>query len=202
MGNDFTSALRPALVLTILFALLLGIGYPLAMTGLGQLIFPAQANGSLVRENVDGTGRVIGSTVIGQKFAADRYFSTRPSAAGADGYDGLASSGSNLGPTAQALVDRVTPDIAARRAQGVAGPIPADLVTASGSGLDPDLSPEAALAQAGRVARVRGLPVERVRSLVQANVERPLLGILGEPRVNVLALNRALDRPGEASAAR
>lgn len=198
MGNDFTSALRPALVFTILFALLLGIGYPLAMTGLGQLIFPSQANGSLVRENA----RVIGSIVIGQQFASDRYFNTRPSAAGADGYDGLASSGSNLGPTSQALVDRVTSDVAARRVKGVAGPVPGDLATTSGSGLDPDLSPEGALAQAARVARARGVAVERVRSLVQANVELPLLGILGEPRVNVLALNRALDRSTGAAAAR
>lgn len=191
MSNDITSALRPALVLTILFALLLGIGYPLAMTGIGQALFPAQANGSLIEER----GRVIGSSMVGQAFVADRYFQTRPSAAG-KGYDGLASSGSNLGPASQALVDRVTPDIAARRSQGVAGPVPADLVTASGSGLDPDISPAAALAQAARVARVRGLPVGRVRSLIEAHVEHPLLGILGEPRVNVLALNRALDGTG------
>ena len=119
MGNDFTTSLRPAIVLTILFALLLGLLYPLAMTGIGLAIFPAQANGSLMR---DGAGRVIGSTVVGQAFTSDRYFQTRPSAAG-KGYDGLASSGSNLGPTAQALVDRVKPDVAKRRAEG-AGAIP------------------------------------------------------------------------------
>ena len=191
MGKDFTSALRPAIVMTILFAVFLGLAYPLAMTGIGQAIFPSQANGSLVR---DTSGKVIGSTVVGQAFVADRYFQTRPSAAG-KGYDGLASSGSNLGPTAKALVDRVKPDVAKRQGEGITGPLPADLVTASGSGLDPDLSPAAALAQAGRVARVRALPVERVRGLVTANTETSLLG---DPHVNVLALNRALDAAAPA----
>lgn len=191
MGNDITSALRPALVMTILFAILLGILYPLAMTGVGQAIFPSQANGSLVTQS----GKVVGSTIIGQSFTSDRYFQTRPSAAG-KGYDGLASSGSNLGPTSQALVDRITPDVAKRRAEGVTGTLPADLVTASGSGLDPDLSPAAALVQVARVARVRNLPVARVRALVEAHVETPLLGVLGDPTVNVLALNRALDAGG------
>lgn len=186
MGKDFTSALRPAIVMTILFAILLGLAYPLLMTGVGQLIFPVQANGSLLR---DGAGRVIGSSVVGQAFTTDRYFQTRPSAAG-KGYDGLASSGSNLGPASQALVDRVRSDVARRRADGVTGPLPADLVTASGSGLDPDLSPAAALAQAARVARVRGLPEARVRALV-AGATRS--SVLGEPVVNVLALNRSLD---------
>ncbi|WP_375422232.1 potassium-transporting ATPase subunit KdpC [uncultured Sphingomonas sp.] len=185
MTSDFTTALRPAIVMTILFALLLGISYPLAMTGIGQAIFPAQANGSLVTAN----GRVIGSTVVGQAFTSDRYFQTRPSAAG-KGYDGLASSGSNLGPASQALVDRVTPDIAKRRAEGVTGAVPADLVTASGSGLDPDLSPAAALAQAPRIARVRGIALDKVRAIVTANTDA---SILGEPHVNVLAINRALD---------
>jgi len=192
MGKDFASSLRPAIVMTILFAILLGIVYPLAMTGIGQTLFPWQANGSLLR---DRAGTVIGSSVVGQGFTSDRYFQTRPSAAG-EGYDGLASSGSNLGPTAQALVDRVQPDVEKRRAEGVTGPLPADLVTASGSGLDPDLSPEAALAQAPRVARARGLPEDRVRALVAAQTEHPLLGIFGEERVNVLALNLALDRAG------
>lgn len=189
MGKDFTSALRPAIVMTILFAALLGLAYPLAMTGIGQAIFPNQANGSLVTEN----GNVIGSTVVGQAFISERYFQTRPSAAG-KGYDGLASSGSNLGPTSQALIDRVKADVETRRAEGATGSIPADLVTASGSGLDPDVSPAAAFAQADRVARVRGLPVQRVRTLVETQIERPLLGFLGEPRVNLLSLNRALDR--------
>jgi K+-transporting ATPase ATPase C chain len=188
MGNDFTSALRPAFVLTILFAALLGIGYPLAMTGIGQAIFPDQANGSLVRQG----DRVVGSTVVGQGFVSDRYFQTRPSAAG-KGYDGLASSGSNLGPTSKALVDRVTADVAKARRAGVSGPIPADLVTASGSGLDPDLSPAAAYAQVAHVAKARQVSAEQVRTLVAMNVEAPTLGLIGEPRVNVLALNRALD---------
>ncbi|MDV3458943.1 potassium-transporting ATPase subunit KdpC [Sphingomonas sp. HF-S4] len=192
MTDDLKSSLRPAIVLTILFALLLGLVYPFAMTGIGQALFPSQANGSLVR---DSAGRVIGSTVIGQAFTSDRNFQTRPSAAG-KGYDGLASSGSNLGPTSQALVDRVKPDIDKRRGEGVTGQMPADLVTASGSGLDPHLSPEAARAQVARVARVRGVPADQVARLVDANVERPILGILGEPRVNVLALNQRLDRLG------
>ena len=191
MGKDFTSALRPAIVMTILFAALLGLAYPLVMTGIGQAIFPTQANGSLVR---DAGGKVIGSTVVGQAFVADRYFQTRPSAAG-KGYDGLASSGSNLGPNARALVDRVKPDVAKRRGEGVTGPMPADLVTASGSGLDPDLSPAAALAQSARIAQARGLPAERVRGLVGANTETSLLG---DPHVNVLALNRALDAAARA----
>lgn len=194
MGNDFSSALRPAIVMTILFAMLLGVAYPLAMTGIGQAIFPSQANGSLVR---DGGGKVIGSAVVGQAFTADRYFQTRPSAAGT-GYDGLASSGSNLGPTSQALVDRIKPDIEKRRGEGVTGAMPADLVTASGSGLDPDLSPAAALAQASRIARVRGVAPERVRQLVSENTRTP---ILGDSHVNVLALNRALDALPRAGAA-
>jgi potassium-transporting ATPase KdpC subunit len=187
MNHDITSALRPAIVMTILFALLLGIGYPLAMTGIGQALFPTQANGSLVR---DASGRVIGSAVVGQAFTSERYFRSRPSAAG-QGYDGLASSGSNLGPTSQALLDRVKADIAARRAEGVTGLLPADMATASGSGLDPDISPANALAQAPRVARVRGLPPARVESLVRRPTAAP--GILGDPTVNLLALNQALD---------
>lgn len=190
MGKDFLSSLRPAIVMTILFALLLGIAYPLAMTGIGQAIFPSAANGSLIR---DSGGRLIGSTVIGQAFTSDRYFQTRPSAAG-KGYDGLASAGSNLGPAAQALTDRVKADVEKRRVEGVSGAIPADLVTASGSGLDPDLSPASAMAQVTRIARTRGLDENRVRDLVRRNVEHPLLGFLGEDHVNVLALNRQLDQ--------
>ncbi|HEX8554991.1 MAG TPA: potassium-transporting ATPase subunit KdpC [Sphingomonas sp.] len=189
MGKDFMSGLRPALVLTLLFAMLLGIGYPLAMTGLAQAIFPSQANGSLIREG----DRVVGSTVLGQAFTSDRYFQTRPSAAG-KGYDALASAGSNFGPTSKVLVERITADVTARRAEGVVGPVPADLVTASASGLDPDLSPTAARAQVARVARVRGLPEAAVRDLVARHTRGPTLGFLGEVRVNVLALNRELDR--------
>lgn len=195
--NSFSSSLRPALVMTVLFAILLGIVYPLAMTGVSQLLFPAQANGSLIR---DGAGRVIGSSVQGQAFTSARYFQTRPSAAG-QGYDGLASAGSNLGPASQALADRVRTDVARRRTEGVTGPVPADLVTTSGSGLDPDLSPAAALAQIPRVAHERGLPEARIRQLVEEHVDYPTLGFLGDAHVNVLALNRDLDRLGGASAA-
>lgn len=191
MGKDLATALRPAFALTILFALLLGLAYPLALTGIGQLIFPSQANGSLITEK----GTVIGSSVLGQAFTSERYFHTRPSAAG-KGYDGLASSGSNLGPTSQALVDRVNADVETRRAQGISGDLPADLVTASGSGLDPDISPEAAFVQVPRVAKVRGLPEVAVRGLVERSIEGPSFGFLGENRVNVLALNRQLDRLG------
>ena len=199
MNKDFVTSLRPAIVLTILFALLLGIVYPLVMTGIGQAIFPTQANGSLIR---DSQGRAVGSTVIGQAFTSDRYFQTRPSAAG-KGYDGLASAGSNLGPTAQALTDRVKADVERHRAAGVTGQLPGDLVTASGSGLDPHLSPESALAQSARVARARGVSEGQIRDLVARNVEHPLLGFLGEDRVKVLALNQQLDRlNGRAGTAR
>lgn len=189
MTKDIVSALRPALVLTLLFALLLGIAYPLLLTGIGQAIFPAQANGRLIRDG----DRVIGSSLIGQGFASDRYFQPRPSAAG-DGYDALASAGSNLGPTAQALTDRVKADIAARTSSAPGRQVPPDLVTASASGLDPHISPEAALYQVQRVAAARGVGPAQVRALAESAIETPLLGILGEPRVNVLLLNRALDQ--------
>jgi potassium-transporting ATPase KdpC subunit len=189
MFADIKTALRPALVLTLLCALLLGIAYPLALTGIGQLAFPSQANGSLIR---DARGNVIGSSLIAQGFAGDRYFHPRPSAAG-EGYDGLASAGSNLGPASQALHDRVQADVAAAQQKAPGQSVPADLVTTSASGLDPHISPEAALYQAPRVAKARGLPEARVRVLAEAAVEHPLLGFLGEPRVNVLLLNRQLD---------
>jgi K+-transporting ATPase ATPase C chain len=187
MLTDFKTALRPALALTIAFALLLGIAYPLALTGIGQAAFAAQANGSLITEN----GKVIGSELIGQGFTSERYFHGRPSAAG-KGYDASASSGSNLGPASQALADRVKADVAASSSPGKS--VPADLVTSSASGLDPDLSPEAAFYQVNRVAKARELSPDAVRALVTAQTEHPLLGFLGEPHVNVLALNRALDR--------
>ena len=191
MTNDITSALRPAVVLTILFALLLGIVYPLAMTGIGQVAFPRQANGSLIRDG----GRIVGSELLAQGFAADRYFHPRPSAAG-KGYDALASAGSNLGPTSQALHDRVAADVATLKRSSPDIDVPADLVTASASGLDPHISPEAALYQVARVARARGLSEGRVRALVESATEHPLLGVLGEQRVNVLLLNRQLDAAG------
>lgn len=188
MNKDLISSLRPALVMTLLFAALLGLAYPLAITGIGQALFPNQANGSLIREK----GAVVGSTVVGQAFTSERYFNTRPSAAG-KGYDGLASSGSNLGPTSQALADRVKDDIA-KFSETTPGPnVPPDLVTTSASGLDPDISPEAAFYQVDRIARARNLDPAAVRGLVEQNVKRPILGFLGEPRVNVFELNRRLD---------
>lgn len=195
MFTDIKSAIRPALVMTLLFALLLGIAYPLALTGAGQAIFPSQANGSLVRDK----DVVIGSTVVGQAFTSDRYFHSRPSAAG-KGYDGLASSGSNLGPTSQALVDRVKADIATYKTATPDRPVPSDLVTASASGLDPHISPEAAFYQVDRVARARGMEPRQVRSVVAGSVERPLLGFLGEARVNLFELNRRLDAIGAKQA--
>jgi K+-transporting ATPase ATPase C chain len=184
MLTDLRTALRPALVLTMMFALLLGIAYPLALAGLGQMFFPRQANGSLIRDG----DHVIGSELIGQSFASDRYFHGRPSSAGS-GYDALASAGSNLGPTNKALVERVKADVAAVGG----GPVPNDLVTTSGSGLDPHISPEAARFQIGRVARARGIPPQTLSHLIGQLTERPMLGMLGEARVNVLSLNRTLD---------
>lgn len=189
MGKDFLTSLRPAFTLTILFALLLGIVYPLTMTGIGQALFPHQANGSLIEEQ----GKLVGSSLIGQGFADPRYFSSRPSAAG-KGYDGLASSGSNFGPTSQALVDRTKADVAKFQQMSPGLPVPSDLVTASASGLDPDISPETAFYQVARVAAVRGLPAARVRALVQDTIRTPFLGFLGDPSVNILDLNRRLDR--------
>ncbi len=189
MGKDFISGIRPSLVLTVLFALLLGIAYPALLTGIGQAIFPAQANGSLIHEN----GKVVGSELIAQGFASDRYFHPRPSAAG-KGFDGLASGGSNFGPASKALVDRVKADVATQTASASGRPVPPDLVTASASGLDPHISPEAAFYQVDRVAKARGLASEKVRALAETAIEHPLLGVLGEDRVNVLLLNRALDR--------
>ena len=195
MGNDIKTALRPAIVMLLLFSVITGLAYPLAITGVAQLAFAHQANGSLVREG----NRVVGSELIGQGFVSPRYFHPRPSAAG-KGYDASASSGSNLGPTSKVLADNIRQGVAQARADSVAGPVPADMVTASGSGLDPDISPANALAQVRRVAAARGIAEEQVRQLVERSVVPGTLGVLGEPHVNVLLLNRQLDRLGAESA--
>jgi potassium-transporting ATPase KdpC subunit len=189
MRHDLVTSLRPAVTLGLALFALTGLAYPALVTGVAQAAFPHQAGGSLIVDN----GRVIGSELIGQGFAKPGYFHGRPSAAGS-GHDAMASAGSNLGPGAKALHDRVAGDLAALRAAGETGAVAPDRVTASASGLDPHLSPAAALAQVARIAAARGLPETRVRALVVASIENPGFGIAGDPVVNVLALNRELDR--------
>jgi potassium-transporting ATPase KdpC subunit len=192
--------IRPALVVLIALTLVTGLVYPLVMTGIAQVIFPRQANGSMIERD----GKVVGSELIGQVFESDKYFHGRPSATTAPDpkdptktvpapYNAANSGGSNLGPSNKALIDRVKDDVAKLQKENPSAPVPADLVTTSASGLDPNISPEAALFQVPSVAKARKLPEERIRRLVEDYTEGRFLGLLGEPRVNVLLLNLALD---------
>ena len=195
--------IRPAIVLLVGLVVITGLVYPLAMTGAAQALFPYQAQGSLIEQN----GKVIGSSLIGQQFSEERYFHGRPSVTTAPDpqdssktipapYNAANSMGSNLGPTSKALAERLTESVDALKKENPAATVPVDLVTASGSGLDPDISPEAALFQVPRVAKARNLPEARVRSVVENMIAAPTLGFLGEPRVNVLQLNLAMDKMG------
>jgi K+-transporting ATPase ATPase C chain len=196
--------IRPAILILVLLTLITGLAYPLAMTAIAGVVFPKQAQGSLIERD----GKVIGSALIGQEFKDDKYFHGRPSATSAADpadatktvpapYNAANSSGSNLGPTSKALNDRVKEEVDKLKAENPSVQVPVDLVTTSGSGLDPDISPEAALFQVPRVAKARNLPQDRVRQLVADNTSGRLGGLLGEPRVNVLELNLALDAAGK-----
>ncbi|HEV2954951.1 MAG TPA: K(+)-transporting ATPase subunit C [Xanthobacteraceae bacterium] len=196
--------IRPAIVILIALTLITGLLYPLAITGIAGLLFPDQAQGSLIRRG----DTVVGSALVGQQFSSDRYFHGRPSATTKadptdptknvpDPYNAANSGGSNLGPSNKALIDRVQGDVAALKKDNAGDPIPPDLVTTSASGLDPDISPAAALFQVPRVAKARGMPEDRLRQLVNEHTQARLLGLWGEPRVNVLALNMALDAAGK-----
>ncbi len=180
---------RPAFVILVFLTLVTGVAYPLAVTGIAQVLMPQQANGSVIRRG----DAVIGSDLIGQNFTSPRYFWSRPSATSPDPYNASASSGSNLGTTSAKLRDRVAGDVERLKSTRITGSIPADAVTTSGSGLDPHISPEFALAQVDRIAAARQLPVDQVRALLDKTIEGAALGIVGQPRVNVLELNLALD---------
>jgi len=193
--------IRPAIVLLIALTVITGLAYPLAMTGIAGVLFPNQAQGSLIERD----GKVVGSALIGQEFTSERYFHGRPSATTAPDpqdstktvpapYNAANSGGSNLGPTNKALIERVSADVEKLKEENPSAAVPIDLVTTSGSGLDPDISPEGALFQVPRIAKARNLPEDRVRQIVNENIQRPLIGVIGEPRVNVLALNLALDK--------
>jgi K+-transporting ATPase ATPase C chain len=193
--------IRPAIVVLVALTFIGGLAYPLAITGIAQIIFPSQANGSIIERD----GKVVGSALIGQEFDSDKYFHGRPSATTAPDpkdptktvpapYNAMNSGGSNLGPSNKALIDRVQGDIDKLKKENPSAPVPADLVTTSASGLDPEISPEAAQFQVPRIAKARNLPEDRVRKLVDDNTEGRLFGLFGEPRVNVLLLNLALDR--------
>jgi potassium-transporting ATPase KdpC subunit len=192
--------IRPAVIVLVVLTLITGLAYPLAMTAVAGVIFPKQAEGSLIERD----GKVVGSALIGQEFKSDKYFHGRPSATTAPDpadasktiaapYNAANSGGSNLGPTSKALSDRIKEDVDKLKAESPSTPVPVDLVTTSGSGLDPDISPEAALFQVPRVAKARNIPEDRIRQLVAENTQGRLAGLIGEPRVNVLALNLALD---------
>jgi K+-transporting ATPase ATPase C chain len=193
--------IRPAIVVLVALTLLTGLVYPLVMTGVAQVVFPYQANGSMIEQN----GKVIGSELIGQNFTSDKYFHGRPSATTAPDpkdptktvpapYNAANSGGSNLAPSNKTLIDRVKGDLAKLQKENPGTPVPIDLVTTSASGLDPNISPDAALFQVPRIAKARNLPEDRLRQLVEDNTDDRLLDLLGEPRVNVLSLNVALDR--------